>query len=521
MSNEGGAKAPTPRIRHWARGVLRLELLAFTPALVLAGLWYGAEGVALVATTALAVAWLARDPTLRAAPAGGARDDPVTCCGATGLPLRPAAEALLDRALSLAATTGHGSAAFVLGFDNADDLATELGADAMGRLLRRCGDRLHGALRESDLAVRLDGPRFAVVLAPVRRTDLESAIQVANRLQTALEAPFSLDAAKAHVSVHIGFCLISRNPGHSGAAMLTAAETAAEEARRCGQGAIRAYSVEVRQAAETRSALVNAAAAALEAGQIVARFRPQLCTDTGAISGFAVEPCWHHPQRGVLEDADILHALTAQGLRPRLTELMLAQALAALRHWDQAGMGGATATVPLSTEELRDPKLTQRLKWDIDRFEAAPGRLRFELPETAVSGAGEDVIGYNMAALARMGCHIDLAGFGAGPASINKIRGGAVRRLRIDRSFVARADMDPGQQRVLSALISLTERLGVETLADGVSSIGEHAILAQLGCNHVQGPAIAPAMALEETHDWSLRHRAKLAATPRLGNRKV
>jgi EAL domain-containing protein (putative c-di-GMP-specific phosphodiesterase class I) len=80
-------------------------------------------------------------------------------------------------------------------------------------------------------------------------------------------------------------------------------------------------------------------------------------------------------------------------------------------------------------------------------------------------------------------------------------------------------DTDPDQKRIVAAILGLCERLGVQTLAEGVETPGEHATLAQLGCQHVQGFGIARPMAMEETFAWIERHRrghAHLDAT-RLG----
>ena len=80
-------------------------------------------------------------------------------------------------------------------------------------------------------------------------------------------------------------------------------------------------------------------------------------------------------------------------------------------------------------------------------------------------------------------------------------------------------DEDREQQKVVSAILSMAERLGMETLAEGVETPGEHAMLAQLGCGHVQGFGIARPMPVDETLGWITRHLSRQADTPRIGNR--
>lgn len=118
-----------------------------------------------------------------------------------------------------------------------------------------------------------------------------------------------------------------------------------------------------------------------------------------------------------------------------------------------------------------------------------------------------------------LGCGIDLDDFGTGHASITSIRRFAVRRIKIDRSFVTKLDEDREQQKMVAAILSMAERLGLETLAEGVETPGEHAMLSQLGCGDVQGFGIARPMPVDETMEWIARHRAKVGAIPRIGSR--
>jgi len=496
--------------------LLRHEFLTLVPAFWLTWLWFGPKGAVILALAGLPLAWTlgARRAAMPARAAAEWRD------AVTGLPGRAAAITALDQALESGRATGRSTACLVLCLDDQQRVLNEFGQAAHDQVLRKTGERLAGALRDNDLVARLEGARFAVALAPVRRADLETLVQIAGRLQAALREPFSIDAMTTYVGASVGFCLASRAPDRSGAAILSAAEVAMNDAWRNGPAAIRAYSVEVARAAADRNSLREEIAAALDGGEIVAHFQPQLSTDTGEVTGFEALARWQHSERGLLTPAEFLPAIMAAGLSERLGEVMLGQSLGALRGWDRAGLGVPSIGVNFSRDELRNPNLEARLKWELDRFDLLPGRLTVEILETVIAETDNDMIVHNIAALARLGCGIDLDDFGTGHASIAAIRRFAVSRIKIDRSFVTRIDTDPGQQKMIAAILSLAERLDLATLAEGVETIGEHAMLAQLGCTHVQGFAIARPMPAEAVADWLERHRAKLAATPRM-NRKA
>ncbi|MBC7740056.1 MAG: GGDEF domain-containing protein, partial [Candidatus Saccharibacteria bacterium] len=390
---------------------------------------------------------------------------------------------------------------------------------AQTEILARCAERICASLRTGDTVARLEGGGFAVALARVRRLDLENAVQVCARLQSALSAPISLNGARLFVTCSIGFCLGERAPGKGGAALLDAAQVAADEALRNGPGAIRAYAPDMTRTRADRDALREELELALDEGQIRAHFQPQISTDTGEISGFEALARWYHPERGLIPPMEFIPAIEDCGLSSRLGEVMVYNALLALTRWDKAGYKVPTVAVNFSKTELRSPGLASKLKWELDRFDLPPERLTVEILETVVADSDNDVVVANIAAIAQMGCGVDLDDFGTGHASITSIRRFAVRRIKIDRSFITRVDEDREQQKVVSAILSMAEQLEMQTIAEGVETPGEHAILAQLGCRHVQGFGIARPMPVDETMEWIGRHVARQTGAPRIVKR--
>ncbi|MEM1102443.1 MAG: EAL domain-containing protein, partial [Pseudomonadota bacterium] len=238
---------------------------------------------------------------------------------------------------------------------------------------------------------------------------------------------------------------------------------------------------------------------------------PQVSTETGRVTGFEALARWKHADRGLVSPAEFLPAIEQAGLMERLGEAMLYHALTALKDWDKAEIRVPSVGVNFSPDELRNPKLVEKVKWELDRFEIEPGRLSIEVLESVVANSDDDVVTRNIAALAELGCMIDLDDFGTGHASISSIRRFSVNRIKIDRSFVMKVDEDPEQQRMIAAILMMAERLGLETLAEGVENMGEHAVLSQLGCGHVQGYGIARPMPFSDTLSWMDRHEQKLA----------
>ncbi len=242
-----------------------------------------------------------------------------------------------------------------------------------------------------------------------------------------------------------------------------------------------------------------------------------MSTDTGEISGFEALARWEHPERGVIPPSEFLPIIDRLGKAHPLADKILSDAFQALQKWESMGVFIAQVGVNFSQEVLRDPKLVDRIAFQLDAFDLEPDRLAVEILESVFSSSEDDTITTNLRRLAAMGCQIDLDDFGTANASISTIRRFAVKRLKIDRSFISKVDCDPEQQRMVNAIQLMAEQLSVETLAEGVETAGEHAMLAQLGCQYVQGYGLGRPMPFEATFDWIKTHQARQQKPPKIG----
>lgn len=487
-------------------------ILAFLPAMTLGAFWLGGEQALLMVSLGLPLVF-----AFSGAFGSGPRRPVVPRDSVTGLMLREGFDAVVKQAHADTASSELRSACFFLELDDYAEAVDRHGQSAADRLVQRSGERIVAALRDGDTVARIGDSRFAVCLMPVRQLDLELCIQISGRLQTAIEEPVSIDGFSIYVSCSIGFCLRSRAPGNSPDDWVTAADAALADARQNGPSAIRSFSNEIQRKTRAKSDLRDDAAAALESGQIQPWYQPQISTDTGKVTGFEALARWTHPIHGLIAPDTFIPTMQDAGLMERLGQVMMYHALTALKAWDSAGMDVPRVGVNFATEELRNPGLVDKVRWELDRFELSPDRLSVEILETVVTDCPDDTVTRNIAGLAALGCRIDLDDFGTGNASIAAIRRFAISRIKIDRSFVMKADRDPEQQRLIGAILTMAERLELETLAEGVETVGEHALLAQLGCDHVQGFGIARPMPFDQTLDWITAHEAKLQDAPRIG----
>lgn len=407
--------------------------------------------------------------------------------------------------------TGRETAVLHIDIDRFRLVNERYGMDAGDRILNEIGERIKSCVRENDVVARIDGDDFAIVLFPIKKADYSIAQSIADRVRVAIAQPFSVDQITCYLTCSIGICLSGRAPVADAESVLASAEIALTLARKEGPDVTRSFSPKMRREAKKLQGLSSELEAALENGQIRPYFQPQICTDTGAVAGFEALARWEHPENGVVLPGLFLKAIENTGRSGRMGEVILYHSLSALKSWDRAGFRIASIGVNFSSEELRNPKLVEKIKWEVDRFEIAPSRVTIEVLENVVSDHDDDVITRNIRSLAAQGFGIDLDDFGTGHAAIANIRRFAVNRIKIDRSFITKIDKDTEQQVLTSAIVRMAESLGLETLAEGVETAAERTRLAQMGCRYIQGFGVARPMPFEDTISWMHIYNDKLA----------
>ncbi len=501
-------------IFNWSnlRGALRYLFqstyyLQALPALMLVCFWFlGERGLLACAIGGPLLNLLANRQ--RATPR-----DPIT-----GLAHADGFEARCDLLLNEATQSDKTTAVLSIALDDYASILRDTPRSAAETTLRQVAERLSSALREGDQIAHLGAGRFRVCLNPTVRCDLETVIQIANRLQVALSEPFVILGNREFLSASIGFSLMTQVSPASGIEMISAAERALGQAVQAGGGAIRAYDRDMPAQPDVPDIRTAELEDAFETGQITAWFQPQISTDTGRVSGVEALARWVSPEHGVLAPADFLEAIETAGFLPRLADTILYNALSGLRRFDRAGLDIPMVAVNFSAEELGDAQLVEKIRWELDRHDLSPERLCVEVLESVVARQRKnDIISHNLRALAELGCRIDLDDFGTGHASIASIRRFSIQRIKIDRSFVVHVDEDEQQREMIAAILTMAEQLKLETLAEGVETIAEHALLAQLGCDAVQGYVIARPMPADDVPKWVRNHNGKLASAPRIG----
>lgn len=417
----------------------------------------------------------------------------------TGLPNATYLKAHLDQVAAGAERATRQTAVLRVDLDKFRTLRETLGLRAAEEILRIAARRLRKTMRGGDFAAYLGHDDFVLVAEGLE--DAQAAGLIAHRIQAALGQPFSLQGGARRVGCSVGVTLFSDDLPEAERALANA-EIALIEAQEAGAGSVRYFSEGLRVEAERREKMFAELLAGLDRGEFVAFFQPQVDLATGALSGFEALVRWRHPRHGLLAPGAFLDYAEAADLTERLGEAVLSQSLAALAAWDAAGLHAPQVGVNFAMAQLRDPRLIEKIKWEVERHDIDPGRVAIEVLETVLIKSDEDLMVRNLRGLASAGFQIELDDFGTGHASIQNLRRLMVHRIKIDRSFV-RGIEDSAEQRTLtSSMVAMARALGIHTLAEGVECPRAAEALREIGCGHAQGFAIARPMSLEDSFAW-------------------
>ena len=507
-------KFPIARIQNAVRAMFAgPQVLAFVPAICLAAFWLGGEKALVAAALGVPLA-----SALARRPGNWADREQANAGHPRGVVANDVFLAELDRINASAESSGKNTACFIVALDDMAEVLDQHGQLAVDILADQFRNRILGVIRREDIVTQLGTGRFHIALAPTLQLDLETCIQMAGRIQATVEEPILLNGAGVYASCSIGFCQNTALTNASASDWLDAATDALLDAQNAGPSTIRAYSGEIRRRSNWCAPTCGKSfRMPFTAVRSVPGSNLRFQRIPAQITGFEALARWDHPDKGILGPQVFLTFAEQANLLGQLGQAIRHHAFKAVQAWDLAGADIPRVGVNFSSDELRDPGLIDRLKWELDSFDLNPDRLAVEILETVFSRRPDDIITRNVTALSQLGCYIDLDDFGTGHASIAAIKRFDVSRIKIDRTFVARSDRDASQQQLVSAILTMAERLNVESLAEGVETPGEHALMAQLGSTHVQGFGIGRPMPFEETLDWIAAHKSKVHDTPEIG----
>ena len=400
----------------------------------------------------------------------------------TGLPNRIL---FLDRLHQALATWRRQHDRFAVMFLDLDKFKTindTYGHQAGDIVLREVATRLRACVRRVDTISRLGGDEFVVLLADIKGAD--QAAHVAGAVTQAIARPIDIGGQALSLSTSIGVALCP-DDGDEVETLLHHADIAMYHAKQDGRDTFRFFSPAMNAHVIERVALENRLRGALDGGEFVLEYQPEIELSSGRVTAVEALLRWRHPERGLLLPQDFLPTAEASGLIVPIGEWVLREACRQARAWRDAGHP-VTVAVNLSDAQLAHDGLLPAVDAALAQAGLAPESLDLEIAEDALIRS-EAAFGAAAQALRGRGVQLSVDRFGTGLSSLAMLRRFPLTKLKIDRSYVGDVGHDPVDAAMVPAIIAVARSLHLRVVGEGVETAAQLAFLRQHGCDDYQG----------------------------------
>jgi EAL domain-containing protein (putative c-di-GMP-specific phosphodiesterase class I) len=378
--------------------------------------------------------------------------------------------------------------------------------------LQMVADRLQRTVPADAVAARLGADEFAVVLLDC---DQAATASVVAMVRHAFSLPFALDELQVTVEASAGIAI---SDGPAGTGDLLRHADIAMHAAKTRRTSVETYSPRLEADRPQRVTLLTELRNAITRGELAVHFQPKVRLHDGEVLGAEALVRWDHPERGVIGPDEFVPAAEHSGLITPLTFAVLRQALDACAGWRRSGRPLGVA-VNISPRSLLDPTFVDEVARALAAVEVPSSAVTLEITESSLMADPERAV-EALQRLRALGLQLSIDDLGTGYSSLAYLQRLPVDEIKIDRSFLQRADLDALDDSVaiIGAIVDLGHRLGREVVAEGVEDEASWATLRTLGCDSAQGYWMSRPLSADDFDAWLDRwHPRRVAQLRAIG----
>jgi diguanylate cyclase (GGDEF)-like protein/PAS domain S-box-containing protein len=376
-------------------------------------------------------------------------------------------------------------------FKNVNDTLGHVMGDA---LLREFAARLSKCVRPGDTVGRLGGDEFAVIVPTPANAN--GAIDVANRIRTALQSPLELEGQNISVTTSIGIASYPTDTTDL-ETLIRYADAAMYGAKTAGRGTFRCYDAEMSTRALEKSDIAGALRFAQGRNEFVLHYQPKMQIDGGTWTSVEALIRWNRPGHGLVEPSLFVPALEELGLIVPVGAWVIDMACRQIREWELAGLGQVRIAVNVSSRQVREDRFIAQIVETVRRHRINPALLEFEITESTFMAHGESS-NIVLRKLKDLGIAISIDDFGTGYSNLAYLKRFLVDALKIDIAFIRDVTTNPDDAAITVAIINMAHSLRLKVVAEGVETREQLEFLRVHGCDEVQGYLLSKPLPAEQ-----------------------
>ncbi|MCO5729962.1 bifunctional diguanylate cyclase/phosphodiesterase [Rhizobium sp. SSA_523] len=405
----------------------------------------------------------------------------------TGLPNRRFLDEMLGRYAEDCEESGGSLAVLHLDLDRFKQINDTLGHNTGDGVLRHAASVLRRSVSKDDFVARIGGDEF-VVLARFEGSPRRLS-QQAERIIKEMRKPFIVEARECRVGASIGVAWTTSDFSDAKQVLLNA-DIALYRAKNNGRNRHEFFSEDIQQKIASSKRIADEILHGLERREFFPVYQLQFDARTLDVCGAETLARWQHPEHGVLSPDSFIPTAEEIDAMATIDSHILEQALEDFGAWQRSGVCIPKLSVNVSYRRLRDPALGRMLR----RMPIQPGTLSFELLESTFLDDCEKSVTASLRRIRALGIELEIDDFGTGHASIVSLMRLSPSALKIDRELIRSLPSSKDQVRLVGAIVDIGKSLGVRVIAEGVETMEHAHILKQIGCDYLQGFALARPM---------------------------
>ena len=354
-----------------------------------------------------------------------------------------------------------------------------------------------GSAKSRPLLARLAGDEFTMFFPDISsEAEIESA---ARRVVLAISEPFELSSHSVDIGASIGVAL-SPEHGASIESLMRAADIAMYRAKALGGGQHCVFNEDLAAEHQARIDTEKALTAAVQRGEFVLAYQPQMNLSTGQLAGAEALLRWQHPHDGLRSPGSFIPVAERTGLIADIGDWVIGEVAAVLSGWHQRGIGPRLA-FNVSPRQLDRHDFFSRFRQAFVDAQVPLSMVELEFTESAAMEASDHML-LEIAALRRDGATIAIDDFGTGYSNIARLRSMPLDRVKLDQTLIADIEINAEARVIVQAVIQLIKGVDCEIVAESVETAAQADILRAMGCDTVQGYVCAAPMFEEEFLKW-------------------